>query len=56
MRAPHLLTRVPSQLRCSCPCVAERWGLWGWSSAMASNNLDGSLPTELGLMTALTYL
>ena len=37
MRAPHLLTRVPSHLRCSCPCVAERWGLWGRSSYLYTN-------------------
>ena len=56
MRAPHLLTRVPSHLRYSCPCVAERWWLWLWSSEVSLNNLRGTLPTELGLMTEMTEL
>jgi len=55
VRAPHPLTRVPSNLRCSCPCVAERWGLWWWSSNVARNDLK-TLPTELGLLTAMGYL
>ena len=56
VRAPHPLTRVPSQLRWLCPCVAERWWLWGWFSDVNDNNLEGTLPTELGLMTALEEL
>ena len=56
MRAPHPLPPAPSYLRYSCPCVAERWGLWEWSSLMWENNLEGTLPTELGLLTAMWNL
>jgi len=31
--------------------------MWWWSSNVFENNLDGTrLPTELGLMTAMTAL
>jgi len=50
------LTRAPSHLRYSCPCVAERWGLCGWCSGVYNNNLEGSLPSELGLLTDMSHL
>jgi len=56
VRAPHPLALVPSHLRHSCSCVAERRGLWWWSRDANDNNIEGSLPTELGLLTELSYL
>jgi hypothetical protein len=40
-------------LQCEARAVAECW--MGWCSAVSKNGFTGTLPSELGKLTAVTY-